>query len=94
MLESLSLGLMTALALPLVAAPRADIGLSTHGTVIERMLVPGAPKSKLTVVVIGGMQGADDSTRRVERAVRDFEKRTMARRAGARQPSGPHRRWL
>jgi unsaturated rhamnogalacturonyl hydrolase len=80
MLKSLSFGLMTALALPLVAAPRADIGLSTHGTVIERTLVPGAPRSNLTVLLIGGLEGADDSTRRVETAVRDFEKRTASRR--------------
>jgi rhamnogalacturonyl hydrolase YesR len=69
---------MGALALPLAAAAkRADIGLSTKGTVIERLLVDGPAT---TVVLIGGLEGRDDSTAQVETAAGDFEKLEPPRR--------------
>jgi unsaturated rhamnogalacturonyl hydrolase len=62
------------------AAERMDIGLSTKGTVIERVLVPGAPASDRTVLFVGGIAGPDETTRQVEAAVRELEKIKPARR--------------
>ena len=72
--------LMSVLAFPLAAAERADIGLSTRGTVIERLLVDGPAASSPTVVLIGGLEGPNESAKQVERAVRDFEKLKPGRR--------------
>jgi rhamnogalacturonyl hydrolase YesR len=68
---------MGALALPLAAAERADIGLSTTGAVIERLRVAGP---STTVVLIGGLEGRDESSARVEQAARELEKLQPARR--------------
>jgi unsaturated rhamnogalacturonyl hydrolase len=58
-----------------------DIGLSTKGAVIERLKVDGASAAGATVVLIGGLDGPGESSRRVEEAVRDYEKRKPAQRS-------------
>jgi unsaturated rhamnogalacturonyl hydrolase len=73
--------LVSLLALPLAAAERMDIGLSTNGTVIERVLVPGPSDRAPTVVLVGGIDGPGASVEHVQDAVRDFEKRNPAQRA-------------
>lgn len=71
---------MSALALPLAAAERADIGLSTKGAVIERLRIEGSSASSPTIVLIGGLEGPGESTARVEHAAHEFEKLRPARR--------------
>lgn len=71
---------MTGLALPLAAAERTDIGLSNRGTVIERVLVTSGAASPRTVILIGGLEGPGESSVRVEKAVKEFEKQPAARR--------------
>jgi unsaturated rhamnogalacturonyl hydrolase len=72
--------LVSLLALPLAAAERMDIGLSTNGAVIERDLVPGPSDRAPIVVLVGGIEGPGASVEHVQNAVRDFEKMKPAQR--------------
>lgn len=69
-----------ALALPCAAAERVEIGLSTNGALIQGVVVPGSASSNRTVVLIGGMNGADAASGTVRDEVRAFEKTSPAQR--------------
>src|SRR6267142_6563371 len=66
----LSMVLMT---LPAVAAESSYIGIAPKGARIEALMVPGAPATSATVLVIGGVNGERDSARVVSQEVRKFE---------------------
>jgi unsaturated rhamnogalacturonyl hydrolase len=73
-----TLAILAASALTLVAsvvpaAERFDVGLSTRGNVIEGLFVAGASPAAPTVLLIGGLAGADDSAAAVRSAVADLE---------------------
>jgi rhamnogalacturonyl hydrolase YesR len=80
MLKLMSLVLAGALTLPATASERTDIGLSTKGTVIERVQVGSASATDRTVLLIGGLEGPGESTAIIERTMRNFEKLAPARR--------------
>ncbi|HLH41497.1 MAG TPA: glycoside hydrolase family 88 protein [Bryobacteraceae bacterium] len=61
------------LTFPATAAERLYVGLSGDGQRIEADLVEAASSSSPTVLLIGGLQGNDESSRAVTREVRSFE---------------------
>ena len=65
----LSLGL----TLPTIAAERLFVGLSATGQRIEANFVEGPSAASPTVLLIGGLEGENESTRVVEQEVRSFE---------------------
>jgi len=72
--------LLLAAALPLAAAEREDIGLSQKGTKIEASMIAGATASAPTVLLMGGMNGRDESSSVVAREAETFEAIPAARR--------------
>jgi unsaturated rhamnogalacturonyl hydrolase len=62
------------------AAEHWSIGLTSNDAPIEALVVPGASESASTVLLIGGLQGADASVDAVRKEVDAFEKLTPARR--------------
>ncbi len=58
------------LAVPLIAAEHRIIGLSTAGKPIEAVIVSGAAPTAPTVMLVGGLNGAGESTRMVSAAVK------------------------
>jgi unsaturated rhamnogalacturonyl hydrolase len=68
------------LASPVMGAERWDIGLAGDGTRIEAFEVAGSSPSSPTVLLLGGLQGKDQSVEVVRRAVDDYEKNAQARR--------------
>jgi unsaturated rhamnogalacturonyl hydrolase len=71
--------LLIAAALP--AAELRDVGLSQKGTRIEASIVEGATASVPTVVLIGGLEGPDASSRAVEQEIKKYEAIAQVRRA-------------
>jgi unsaturated rhamnogalacturonyl hydrolase len=66
---------ITALAaLRASAAESFDIGLATNGARIQALAVAARATSAPTVVLIGGLSGADASTAAVQAAVADYER--------------------
>jgi rhamnogalacturonyl hydrolase YesR len=61
------------LAAPAMAADRAYVGLAPNGTRIEAVIVPGASTTSATVVLIGGINGDDESSQVVRQEIRTFE---------------------
>jgi unsaturated rhamnogalacturonyl hydrolase len=61
-------------AMHAAAAENIDIGLATSGSRIDALVVEASAKSARTVVLIGGLRGADDSTVNVRAAVAAYEK--------------------
>src|SRR5688500_19478520 len=75
--------LMVALMLAPCAASAAErrvIGLSTSGSTIEALAVAGASATSPTVLLVGGVQGKDQSTDAVAREVAAFEARPQNQR--------------
>jgi len=56
------------------AAEPVDLGLSTSGARIQGLIVEGPEPNGLTVALIGGIAGNDQSVERVANAARNFEK--------------------
>jgi len=63
------------LLLPLAAAERLYVGLAKSGERIEADLVPAAAGTATTVLLIGGLNGDDESRRIVNQEVRNFDPR-------------------
>jgi len=63
------------LALPLRAAEVFDLGLATSGTRIDAMAVAARREPVRTVLIVGGLSGADASVTAVRKAVAEFERR-------------------
>ena len=59
------------LATPLFASERRDVGLTQKGTVIQASIVDSP--SSTTVLLIGGMNGNDDTSKAVAREAETFE---------------------
>jgi unsaturated rhamnogalacturonyl hydrolase len=62
------------------AAERWPIGLTASGSVIDALEVPGASPSSPTVLLIGGVEGDQQSTEAVSRWLAAFEIRPQAQR--------------
>jgi unsaturated rhamnogalacturonyl hydrolase len=62
------------------AAERWTIGLTANGTPIETLAVAGAAANSPTVLLIGGLQGNDQTSDAVAREVNAFEARSPAQR--------------
>jgi rhamnogalacturonyl hydrolase YesR len=65
--------LLALAASPVVAAERWDVGLTTSGARIEAAVVHGPSVSSPTVLLIGGLQGKDESVDIVAREVAAFD---------------------
>ncbi len=63
------------LALPLRAAELFDIGLATSGARIDALAVDTRREPARTVLLVGGLNGADASVAAVREAVAEFERR-------------------
>ena len=74
--------LLSSLLLPstAIAAERWTIGLSTSGAPIEAVVVDGNSASAPTVLVVGGLQGADQSSETIAREAAGFELTPQNRR--------------
>jgi unsaturated rhamnogalacturonyl hydrolase len=72
---SVSLWFLTyvSFAIPSIAAERWNVGLAPKGSLIEAMSVPGNSNAAPTVLLIGGLNGNDESARVVAQEVRAFE---------------------
>jgi rhamnogalacturonyl hydrolase YesR len=57
----------------LLAADTLDVGLTAKGTLIEASAAPGSSAAVPTVLLVGGLAGADGSTDIVSREVQAFE---------------------
>lgn len=80
--HSLVPGVLTCLLLaaPADAAERATIGLSTNGAAIEAVTVAGPSESSPTVLLVGGLGGADESSDAVAREAAAFDEVPQDRR--------------
>jgi unsaturated rhamnogalacturonyl hydrolase len=58
---------------PLAASGASDVGLTENGTVIEAVEVPARSTSLPTVLLVGGLAGADESVGIVKQELRAFE---------------------
>jgi rhamnogalacturonyl hydrolase YesR len=65
---------------PLQAAERRDIGLSQSGARIEAVFVEGESANSPLVVLVGGLDGAGNSSRAVEREIQRYESLARNRR--------------
>jgi rhamnogalacturonyl hydrolase YesR len=63
-----------------LAAERWTIGLTANGSTIEALGVTGASATSPTVLLVGGLQGTDQSTDAVAREVAAFEARPQNQR--------------
>ncbi|HEY7187641.1 MAG TPA: glycoside hydrolase family 88 protein [Vicinamibacterales bacterium] len=63
------------------AAERWTIGLSTNGSPIEAAVVAGASIASPTVLVVGGLHGADQASDAIDREAAAFERTPQNRRA-------------
>ena len=66
--------------LPLTAAEHRDVGLTQKGVRIEAVVIPGSTASLPAVLLIGGLAGADESTKTVSREIEAFEAIPQERR--------------
>jgi len=64
-----------------IAAERWTIGLSTNGSPIEATVVAGGSISSPTVLLVGGLQGADQSSDAIDREAAAFEQMPQDRRS-------------
>lgn len=64
---------MSILAAPIACSETRDVGLSGKGIVIEAAAVTGSSAGLPTVLLVGGVAGADDTVGMVRRAVEAFE---------------------
>lgn len=64
-----------------LAAERWTIGLSTSGAAIEAEVVAGRSDASPTVLLVGGLQGRDESSASVARELAEFEGLPRRRRA-------------
>lgn len=80
MLKFACILLAAAAAWPLAAAERIDIGLSSHGAVIQGARVPAGSANAPTVLIIGGLKGHDGSTKALRRVLRAYESRKPSQR--------------
>ena len=80
--RSLLASVFACLLLPAVAiaGERWTIGLSTSGAPIEALVVAGGSTSSPTVLVVGGLQGADQSSETIAREAAAFDKIPQSRR--------------
>src|SRR4051812_18086695 len=65
---------------PLMGADVLTVGLTTSNVRIEATAVAGASASSRTVLLIGGLQGKDNTVDIVAREARDFEAMPQASR--------------
>jgi unsaturated rhamnogalacturonyl hydrolase len=61
------------LSIPVIAAEHRVIGISAGGKPIEALVVAGALPTPPTVMLIGGLNGGNESAQMVSAAVQDFE---------------------
>ena len=64
-----------------IAGEHWTIGLSTNGAPIEAMTIAGRGPSSPTVLIVGGLQGADQSSDAIAREAAAFEQTPQNRRA-------------
>jgi len=81
MLKSFAVCFCLALCWPALAAEDLVVGLSTSGKRIDALMTESSSRDARTVLLIGGMNGNDESTDRVRAAVRDYDSRSRSRRA-------------
>jgi len=80
-MKSLLLAAFAALFVtPLLAAEPLEIGLTGSGAVIEGWAVSSPAKAARTVLLVGGLQGKDDSVARVRAAIKQFDSESPTRR--------------
>ena len=80
-MKTLLLALVTLFATtPLLAAEPLEIGLTGSGAVIQGLAVSAARKTSRTVLLIGGLQGQDESVKRVQSAAANYEAQRGTRR--------------
>ena len=80
-MKSLLLAAFAALFVtPLLAAEPLEVGLTGSGAVIEGWAVSSPAKVTRTVLLVGGLQGKDDSVARVRAAIKQFDSKSAARR--------------
>jgi rhamnogalacturonyl hydrolase YesR len=72
--------MMSSIVLPLRAAERRDIGLTQKGARIEAFFVEGESANAPLVVLVGGLDGIDGTSRAVEREVQRYEELSKPRR--------------
>jgi rhamnogalacturonyl hydrolase YesR len=77
----LALLFITSFVVPLEAAERRDIGLTQKGARIEAFFVEGETAASPLVVLVGGLEGAGNSSRAVEREIQRYEALAKNRRA-------------
>src|SRR5438270_12305910 len=58
---------------PLSAADHWNVGLTANNTRVEALAISGPSASSSTVLLIGGLQGNDDTVRIVAKEAEDFE---------------------
>jgi unsaturated rhamnogalacturonyl hydrolase len=75
----LSIALLALLSTPLTAAESLVVGLAGSGARIEGFAV-GAPNPSRTVLLVGGLNGDDESVKRVREALAVFDRTKPARR--------------
>jgi unsaturated rhamnogalacturonyl hydrolase len=68
------------LAGPVTAADRMYVGMAAGGSRIEAMVVPGPSAMSPTVLLMGGMNGDDESARIVRQEIQAFERTKEAQR--------------
>src|SRR6185369_2484892 len=80
-MKSLLLAAFAALFVtPLLAAEPLEIGLTGSGAVIEGWAVSSPAKAARTVLLVGGLQGKDDSVARVRAAIKQFDSESATKR--------------
>ena len=77
---SITLPLLLSLLQPIHAADRIYVGLSKSGARVDALSVAGASSGSPTVLLIGGLNGPDDSSQVVTQEVREYESRKMSGR--------------
>ena len=68
------------IAAPLSAADISYLGIAPGGARIEAISIPGGSSKSPTVVLIGGMNGSDESTNLVRQELRAYEATKPAQR--------------
>jgi unsaturated rhamnogalacturonyl hydrolase len=65
---------------PALRADTLDVGLTENGTVIEAAVAPGGSAALPTILLLGGLAGADDSAGSVKQELQAFEALKQDRR--------------
>ena len=66
--------------LVLLAADTLDVGLTENGTIIEAAALPARSTALPTVLLVGGLAGADESVGIVRQELKTFEGTKLDRR--------------